>query len=161
MTEETTQIDNTIDRTAVARQKALFSGDAKRYYLICRKAGINPEFFDLYEQGRLEVSQEAKRNQLGLERTIQTYDQARHQLSPKRTKINYFLFWQEADNDRINPEDIFSQIDWKREILRKAGYTHLTGERGERVTIDSAKKTRIGHVFRNTYIQAKKRFEKD
>lgn len=154
-------IDNTIDRTAGQRQAALFRGDVKRYYQLCLQEGVKPEFPDLYEQGRLEAIEGARKlkRTLDLEKTVSTDIQPQEQAKPKRqTMINYETFWKLATNPHIAYDNIFVQTEEKKRILRQAGYTHLTGDKGERVTLDSAKPTRIGNAFKHVYETAQRKF---
>lgn len=71
--------------------------------------------------------------------------------SPGGTKINYDLFGRLIEGTSLEPENPFAHIVAKRRILRRSGYTHLTGKDSERVTIDSAKEHRVGLAFKNTY----------
>ena len=143
-------IDNTTDRTAKQRQKVLFNGNALKYYQLCAKAGVEPEDLSLYEQGRLEAFREAKKFSR-LEQYANARTQTQETRPQRRTKINYARFWELAQKAGLNYANIFVQTEYKKDILRKAGCTHLKGEGSERITIDSAKPTRIGYAYLHTY----------
>ena len=134
-------------RDASARQ------DAVEYRRLCDHLGCFPQTeagTQLYDQG--EIGR--------LEQRIKTSQKPIEKVTKPKTIINYDVFWKLANDDRLMPENVFEQIEWKRDILEKAGYTHLIGSKRERVTIGSAKDTRIGLAFRNTYRTAEKRKDK-
>ena len=57
-----------------------------------------------------------------------------------------------TDKLKLNPEDIFKGIDYKKELIREVmGYTRLNGKGKEKVKLDECSDTKIGLAFQNMY----------
>jgi len=120
---------------------ALAGGDNEKARDLCAKLGREPDLPELESNSfRLE------------QRTVQ---KPKRKIS-QRTERIYDAALELTKGTSIEPDNIFAQIDWKREILIKAGYTHLIGRDGERVTTETAKDSRIGKVFKRVYNAARK-----
>lgn len=69
----------------------------------------------------------------------------------RKPKLDYVTFYKLTTDTRLLPDNPSVQITWKRDILKEAGYTHLWVSKGEKISIDDAKDSRIGSVFQRVY----------
>lgn len=130
------------DTTAGARQNALASRDAVKYYVLCNQAGIEPEDRELYERGAFEQGKEDK-------------------LAKRRAKLKYPERYDDLleyhNSKKVNTEQPTSDdiTKMRRGLRNVMGYTKLKIGGGERVSIGDAKPQRIIEVYRDCIIRAK------
>ncbi len=131
-----------VDETALERQRALFRGDVVAYSILCEKAGIEPEFPDVYEMGFIERENEFMATLAG---------KSPKQRKPlkKHRKINYETFGRlRGENGSIDSEDIFAQTEAKRSIIIASGNRHLYGPGGIIYSTAEAPNEVIGKAYR-------------
>jgi len=132
----------TFDTTAKARQKALASRDAVRYYNLCNQAGIEPEDFDLYEQG---ANEQERPNKIDKRR-------ARLKHPYRYDRLLSYHNLNKVNIEQPTSDDITKMRRGLKDIMR---YTKLKITEGEKVLIGDAKPPRVIEVYRDCVIRAR------
>lgn len=133
--------------------KAFRAGDAREFWEACRLSGFEPPPSDDAQQSLLA---EGWARATADEAYVRSWIPAEPLAAPapaaraKTTKMDYEVFGAELARRGTPDSGVFAQTETKRSILRKAGYTHLYGQGGVRVSIDDASPARIGHAFNET-----------
>lgn len=132
----------TYDTTAKERQEALFNRDAVRYYNLCNIAGIEPEDFELYEQGAFKqgsADRIAKRR-------------ARLKNPSGYDDLLYYHNSNKVNIEQPNSDDITKM---RRGLINLMGYKKLKIAKGEKVLTVDANPARVIEVYRDCIIRAK------
>jgi len=130
-------------KTERQRIRAMESGDALKYAVLCEKLGMPPERQDLYEQGLAEILM----NEASVIR-----------IEEEQKRRVYIDFVKRAE--KLNYKDIFKDTNRKRELLGILGYTHLTGPSKQRIPLGECSDARIGKAFLNCYKSAREYIQK-
>ncbi|MBI3563633.1 MAG: hypothetical protein HY079_00390 [Elusimicrobia bacterium] len=134
--------------------RALRAGDAREFWEACRRSGFEPPASDDRQQSLLAEGWARASADAAFERPLAYGETAAPAPLPaakaKRTKIDYEAFGEELRRRGTPGEGVFAQTAVKRAILKAAGYTHLYGRGGERVSLDDASDARVGGAFAAT-----------
>lgn len=122
------------------RRYALESGDYVGYASKCLELGITPEDHMAFEQGQLEIRLEGGSSVRG---------------KTSREK-NYEEFIQRSNGYKLNPDDIFSDANEKREIIRETMHYSSLRSSGGNMSIEECSDSKIGQTFRSIYKTAQK-----
>jgi hypothetical protein len=133
--------------------KAFRAGDAREFWEACRLSGFEPPPSDDAQQSLLA---EGWARVTADEAYVRSWIPAEPLAAPapaaraKSTKMDYEVFGAELSRRGTPDSAVFSQTETKRSMLRNAGYTHLYGQGGARISIDDASPARIGLAFAET-----------
>lgn len=133
---------------------ALRGGDARAFWKACRDEGFAPPEGDDAQQSLLKEGADlVAADRLALARPAKT---AAAPAAKRGSKIDDAAFAR-ALSGRSVREGIFDDAGAKRAILRAAGYTHLYGAGGVRLTLEEASDARVGRVFASTLAAHRRR----
>lgn len=149
-----------MQRKDAIRRNALAGRNARVYASLCDELGIQDiEDMELYDSGQMELIEDARR--VSKLEGIANRQEAGQTLPARRiTKLDQETFYRLTRDVRLQKYNPSVQIPWKRDILKEAGYTHLWVGKGEKISIDDAKDSRIGSAFRDTCLNVEKNYAK-
>jgi len=136
--------EKNLTRIVKQKQLALQNQNPVLFYQACETGGFSgEEDIILYETGQkfiLSNNEEAK---------------LKAPLSRRKTnrkiKFNYEFFGQEVRAGNYDPNNIFSHIEAKKQLLKKYGIRKLITGTKEKALIEDAKPARVGRVFQERF----------
>lgn len=139
--------------------RALRAGDAREFWEACRRSGFEPPASDDHQQRLLADGWAQAAADASFDRPLGWGETAAPAPAPKAraTKIDYDAFGAELRRRGTPDEGVFAQAALKRAILKAAGYTHLYGQGGVRVSLDEATDARVGAAFAKTLASWRRR----
>ena len=124
-------------------EKTLHFNDYEKYANLCDENGREPEDIIAYEKG-IDIIKFKKDKLEDINEYYKTH--------------KYFQFVRENKKRNINPNDIFSNVLSKREILRDIMEYH--GLKGRKESIENIPGKNIAKAYQSTYKAAIKHLEK-
>jgi hypothetical protein len=119
---------------------------------------------DVYEREREMIARGVnpydEANNIGVPSGFQIGSGILFNRKKRKSKFNYEVFEKEVRNHPDISQEFFEDLNIKRDMLVRAGYSRLYCSNGS-VEIEKATESMIGGVWRNQYVSLQKRLSED